>query len=177
MSYKSENYQMIIRVTDIFLTQAFITMAQVKGLHISNDAETKNGIENIDLGNCISVGTSDKFQVNWAKNIDYYAGRGIVPVYDIQLDWVKIKDRLDQYIAEQNQPKTQPYTLECGCDVFVNKSKGSVEDSDGDEIIDFDTLTDMQTAFENSDFIVSSFIYCSTTFTKNDVDSLLEMLS
>ncbi len=90
---------MIIRNTDNDLKDAFLAKAKKLGLTVSNSNQTKNGIENIELGHCITVGTSDKFNVNWAKRIDYYADRQIVPVYDISLDWKAIVARLEAYAA------------------------------------------------------------------------------
>ncbi len=100
---KDEKNWMIIRVTDLDLVQAFLSKCEKAGLSISNDDETDNGIEHLEIGNSISLGTSNKFQVNWARNIDYYAKRGIVPVYDISLDWSKIVARLNDYIANQKK--------------------------------------------------------------------------
>lgn len=88
---------MIIRATDLHLVKALVSKAKELGLSVSNDGETKTGIEHIQLGNSVSVGTSEKFNINWARSIDYYANRGIVPVYDIKYDWAKIMDRLEAY--------------------------------------------------------------------------------
>ncbi len=112
---KNSNYNMIVRATDLDLVEAFVKKAKKLGLTVSNNKETKSGIENIEVGHCISVGTSDKFHINWAKRIDYYAGRQIVPVYDIQLDWSKIVSRLEEYaeaIAEEDTLEIDGYEVE-----------------------------------------------------------------
>ncbi len=146
---KNDEFCMIIRATDMDLVEAFIAKADKLGLTISNDRETKTGIEHIKLGNCISVGTSDKFHVNWAKRIDYYAERGIVPVYDIQLDWKKIIERLNDYAAAVEVEEEE-------CDCMVGDYK---VDASEDEVVLFD---------EDRDFVAS--------LTRSEVEELLDLM-
>lgn len=122
---KNSDYHMIVRVTDMDLKDAFISKAKKLGLTVSNDRETKTGIEHIELGHCISLGTSDKFHVNWAKRINYYAGREIVPVYDIQLDWKDIITRLQDYAAWVNESSDE-FETEYGNDVYVDNDEQEV---------------------------------------------------
>lgn len=123
---RNAEFQMIIRVTDLFLKDALLAKAKSLGLTISNDGETQTGIEHIQLGNSISVGTSDKFHVNWARNITYYADRGIVPVYDITYDWAKIVSRLEGYAAnvdkieEVEEEENNDQILDSGDSVTVD---------------------------------------------------------
>lgn len=129
MSKKNSNYHMVVRVTDMDLVAAFIAKAKKLGLTISNNRETKNGIENIQHGNCISVGTSDKFHVNWARNYDYYADRTIVPVYDISLDWSKIAERMTEYASAVGKGESE-FETEEGVYVQVDSEEGEVEIGD-----------------------------------------------
>ncbi len=141
---KNSNYHMIIRVTDLELVDALVAKAIKLGLTVSNNKETKNGIENIELGHCISVGTSDKFHVNWARRIDYYADREIVPVYDISLDWTKITKRLNDYaeaVAEEQTVVVGDYIVEASeDDVILHDEDGdfvaSLTRSDVEELLD-----------------------------------------
>lgn len=123
---KNAEYNMIIRNTDNELKDAFIAKAKKLGLTVSNNRETKNGIENIEEGHCISVGTSDKFHVNWAKRIDYYADRSITPVYDISLDWSKIISRLEKYAEAVSAKDNEDFTLEDGTEVSVDNDEQEV---------------------------------------------------
>lgn len=178
MGYKSENNSMVIRVTDTVLKDAFLKICDNKGLHISNDGETKTGIEHIELGHTISVGTSDKFQVNWARNYDYYADRGIVPVYDFQYDWKKIMDRLDAYVAEQastqeEEDQVYHYTTENGAEVEVNTVHETVDFNAGHSIISFDEVADLVKLFENNAY-VTSVEYKGYTLTDIDVSAIAD---
>ncbi len=130
---KNSEYNMIIRVTDMDLVGALLTKAERLDLTISNDNETKTGIEHIQIGNSISVGTSDKFHINWARNIDYYAGRGIVPVYDIQLDWSKIVERLNQY-AEAVEEEAKWLTDDASLEICVSEDEVVLYDECGDHV-------------------------------------------
>lgn len=125
---RNSEYNMIIRVTDMDLKDVFLLKAKELGLTISNDNETKTGIEHIELGHAISVGTSDKFHINWARNIDYYANRQIVPVYDIHFDWPKIISRLNDYAFQQKKDKF----FEVG-DYKISSSNGDISIYNKDE--------------------------------------------
>lgn len=144
---KNAENNMIIRNTDNDLKDAFLAKANKLGLTISNDNETKNGIENIEIGHCISVGTSDKFHINWAKRIDYYAGRGIVPVYDISLDWKAIVARLESYAnaIEADVEDDNEFELNDGTEVTVDTDEQEVS-LDGKAVLekaDLKTLRDL----------------------------------
>lgn len=142
---KNTDYQMIIRNTDNELKDAFLAKAEKLGLTISNNGETENGIENIEIGHCISVGTSDKFNINWAKRIDYYAGRGIVPVYDISLDWKAIVARLNAY-AEAVKDDGLEYEID-GLSVFIDVENQEVVLDDSAVL----TKADLETMLEKLD--------------------------
>lgn len=178
---------MLIRVTDLFLKDAFLAKAESLGLTISNDGETKNGIEHIQLGNSISVGTSDKFAINWSRNIDYYAGRGIVPVYDIQHDWAKITARLDAYAAntdmnsdytEEVEEEDNSVYLESGDSVEVES--GTVEFNGGRvDIADLAALKRLANAGVdvNIDSDDNTIRVNGVDVTESDIEVLEEMLS
>lgn len=137
---KNSNYHMIIRVTDMELKDAFLAKAERLGLTISNDAETKTGIEHIQIGNCISVGTSDKFHINWARRINYYADRAIVPVYDIQLDWKDIIARLNDYAAAVEEEEEKEVRI------YLTGDRYAVVDSENSSV----DIYDEEDTFESS---------------------------
>ena len=168
---------MIIRHTDEDLKDAFLAKAERLGLTISNDNETKTGIEHIKLGDAISVGTSDKFHVNWARNYDYYAKREIVPVYDLQLDWKKIVNRLEAY-AQAVEEDNNVVRLSGGEEVEVDQEAGTANingyDFDEDEINALSRLLDLGTpvSFDGDVLNVDG-----TEVTKKDLDKVLNLMA
>ena len=183
---KSEKFSMIIRNTDMYLKDAFLKLASDLGLSISNDNETKTGIEHIQLGHAISVGTSDKFHVNWARNIDYYANRGIVPVYDLTYDWNKIVTRLQEYKTEMFQcnnncesyvftPVTVEFTTENSDDVCIDLQSKEIKHF-GETICDFDDLDLMKVDANYSNFKIGHYNVGGILITEEDIDNILEII-
>jgi len=169
MSKVNEKYWMIIRNSDNYLKDAFLKKCSDMGLTISNDGETQTGIEHIQLGHVISVGTSDKFHINWARRIDYYADRGIVPVYDLTFDWALIMDRLVSYSLSQAPIENTTSNEDVSIDEDDDFEKETVEDpkyvTDNGDLIIFN-LDTREFLDENGNFL----------FDVNKIINLLEFV-
>lgn len=121
----NSKFHMVIRNTNTNKKNEFLKKAKALGLTISNNRETDNGIEKIRLGHTISVGTSKKFHVNYAKRHDYYTEKAVVPVYDFNYDWNEIIARLKAYAAAVNPTETR-YTTSNGNVAVYNRSNKTV---------------------------------------------------
>lgn len=120
---------MIIRNTDTDLKEAFIRKAEGLGLEISHD------IEDCEEGHAVSMGTSEKYHINWARRIDYYADRGVVPVYDIAHDWAKITKRLTDYALWLKDNDGEDLTEGGQYKVDSDEGEVTLSDDDYDDVV------------------------------------------
>lgn len=96
----------VVIASDLELAQSLITKAQKLNLTVSGDDTCKVGknlgsIVNIQKGNLITFGTSERFDVNWVARRGYAYENGMVPVYDISKDWYKILNALSALASEK----------------------------------------------------------------------------
>lgn len=88
----------------------FVRRAQELGLTVSGDgtATVKGGdITKAQKGDVITVGSSSKFDVNWAKRDGYVCDKGYAPVYNLHKDWAKVNKALENFAAEKKAVKLE----------------------------------------------------------------------
>lgn len=98
----------LVIASDLHLADSLIQRAQRANLTVSGDRTCKVGnglgsIENIQEGNLITFGTSERFDVNWVARRGYAFENGLVPVYDIKKDWFKILDAMNEMAKEKEE--------------------------------------------------------------------------
>lgn len=108
-SLLNEKGQFFVDVTEKSpYVREFVRQAQDLGLTVSGDgtAEVKGGdIRSANKGNILTIGSSNRFDVNWVKRDEYACKKGMAPVYEIVKDWDKAIKALKQY-ADQKKNVT-----------------------------------------------------------------------
>ncbi len=102
----------VVIASDLDYAQALIAKAQANNLTVSGDSTCKVGkglgsIKNIEKGNLISFGTSERFDINWIARRSYAYENGLVPVYDIVKDWITIQKALAEFSADKKEKVTK----------------------------------------------------------------------
>lgn len=101
-----------------FYLGELIENAKAKGLTISglDWPPVMSGIDMATLGSLITVGTSDKFDMDWIRRRGFACERGLKPVLNLVDDWAEIQEKLALYAVEK-----KAFTTRCGDKVTFHK--------------------------------------------------------
>ena len=102
----------VVIASSLELADDLLRIAQRSNLTVSGDNTCKVGkglgsIENIEKGNLITFGTSERFDVNWVSRRGYAYENGLVPVYDVVKDWNKILKAVKEMADEKQALATK----------------------------------------------------------------------
>jgi len=91
---------------------------RAKGLTVSglDWPPVMSGIDQAELDSIITIGTSDKFDMDWIRRRGFACERGLKPVLNLVEDWAEIQDKLALYAVEK-----RAFTTRCGDKVTFHK--------------------------------------------------------
>lgn len=86
-----------------FYLGELINKVQDFGLTVSglDFPPVRRGINQIELGSLITIGTSDKFDIDWIARRGFACERGLKPVLHLVDDWAEIVEKLAIYANEK----------------------------------------------------------------------------
>jgi len=93
-------------VSELLPAMQLLTVAVANGLTVKGDgtARSKGNILNdIDLGDIITFGNSEKFDVDYTTDPEYIKKNNLIPVYDILKDWDTILKAVKEMAKEKEQ--------------------------------------------------------------------------
>jgi hypothetical protein len=114
-----------------FLEDLLPFMKQL-GLTIASRPYVGYGVEDVEVGELISIGTSAQFNVDVIARRGYAREQGYSPILCIVNDFNEIKRRLIAYSLGANQ---QTQELHCGGDVTFHRGFIKVDSDQGSVII------------------------------------------
>lgn len=98
----------VVIASNLEYADDLLRLAQRNGLTVSGDGTCNAGrnlgdIRNIEKGQLITFGTSERFDVNWVARRQYAYDNGLVPVYDVVKDWTKVTKAIKEMADEKNK--------------------------------------------------------------------------
>lgn len=121
-------------VTARFYKEQLIANAKLAGLAVAEFPFVRSGIDQAGAGNALTIGTSDKFDMDWVRRPQFLCERGIKPIYDIVDDWNEINAALVKYADEKYGLRTKD-----GAKITIHKDFVKV----GYHVIPNDTLAEI----------------------------------
>jgi hypothetical protein len=114
-----------------FFLQDLLSFARQLGLSIASYPNVTYGVEDVEIGEIISVGTSPQYDIDRIARRGYVREQGFHPVLDIISDFNEIKKRLIAY----SLGFTQQRELYCGGNVSFHRGFIKVDSDQGSVII------------------------------------------
>ena len=93
-----------------FYVEELLEFASQIGLSYKRFPFAMYGVQDIEVGHYISVGTSQEFDIDYITRKGYITENGYQPVYDLINDFNEIKKALLKYAIGSNTP----VKLQCG---------------------------------------------------------------